>query len=200
MNDDEVFDAVKQTLSDVQMDRPIEAIEQRGRARRRNRRLFGVVAGGGLAAAAALALALPMASNQLGDSTTTGGTTAMKPAGFTVVTQPDGSVNLTLEPKHVLNPDALQKELAAAGIPAAVKVGELCRPRGEELPQADQVLKVKYVTDSGGRTDLVIVPSKMPENSRIYFSVFAVTPGDGLAKAAQFLVSNDDPMNCTPIP
>ncbi|MEV0393529.1 hypothetical protein [Polymorphospora rubra] len=62
MNDDEVWDAVKQTLSDVRMDRPVEAIEQRGRARRRKRRLFGVAAGGGVAAVAALALALPMAT------------------------------------------------------------------------------------------------------------------------------------------
>ncbi|MCZ7423610.1 hypothetical protein O7605_29300 [Verrucosispora sp. WMMA2121] len=59
MNDDEVWDAVKQTLSDVQMDRPVEAIEQRGRARRRKRHVLGLAAGGGVAAVAALALALP---------------------------------------------------------------------------------------------------------------------------------------------
>ncbi|MFV2104494.1 hypothetical protein [Micromonospora sp. LOL_024] len=66
MNDDEVWDAVKQTLSDVQMDRPVEAIEQRGRARRRNRHVFGLAAGGGVAAVAALALALPMATGSSG--------------------------------------------------------------------------------------------------------------------------------------
>lgn len=66
MNDDEVWNAVKQTLSDVQMDRPVEAIEQRGRARRRNRALFGVAAGGGLAAVTALALVLPMATQSGG--------------------------------------------------------------------------------------------------------------------------------------
>ncbi|MBE1488245.1 hypothetical protein [Plantactinospora soyae] len=72
MNDDEVWDAVKQTLSDVQMDRPVEAIEQRGRARRRKRHVFGVAAGGVVAAVAALALALPMA---------TGSGTAPAPTG-----------------------------------------------------------------------------------------------------------------------
>ncbi|MBQ1023915.1 hypothetical protein [Micromonospora sp. C95] len=72
MDDDEVWDAVKQTLSDVQMDRPVEAIEQRGRARRRNRNLLGLAAGGGVAAVAALALALPMA---------TGAGTAPAPSG-----------------------------------------------------------------------------------------------------------------------
>lgn len=62
MNDDEVWDAMKQTLSGVQMDRPVEEIEQRGRARRRNRKLVGAAAGGGLAAVAAFALILPMAT------------------------------------------------------------------------------------------------------------------------------------------
>ncbi|MER7586470.1 hypothetical protein ABTW72_02930 [Micromonospora sp. NPDC127501] len=62
MNDNEVWDAVRQTLSDVQMDRPVEAIEQRGRARRRKRRVLGLAAGGGVAAVAALALVLPMAT------------------------------------------------------------------------------------------------------------------------------------------
>ncbi|MEV0733176.1 hypothetical protein [Polymorphospora sp. NPDC050346] len=72
MNDDEVWNTVKQTLSDVKMDRPVEEIEQRGRARRRKRNVFGVAAGGGVAAVAALALALPMA---------TGSGTASAPTG-----------------------------------------------------------------------------------------------------------------------
>lgn len=72
MNDDEVWDAVRQTLSDVQMDRPVEAIEQRGRARRRKRHVLGLAAGGGVAAVVALALALPMA---------TGSGTAPAPTG-----------------------------------------------------------------------------------------------------------------------
>lgn len=92
MNDDEVWDAVKQTLSDVQMDRPVEAIEQRGRERRRNRALFGVAAGGGLAAVAAFALVLPMAtgsgttpaepgSQAAGAGTATAATAPEVPAG-----------------------------------------------------------------------------------------------------------------------
>ena len=86
MNDDEVWDAVKQTLSDVQMDRPVEAIEQRGRARRRKRHVFGVAAGGGVAVVAALALALPMAAGSGPAPTPTGpdyqaGAASPAPAG-----------------------------------------------------------------------------------------------------------------------
>jgi hypothetical protein len=62
MSDDEVWNAVKQTLSDVRMDRPVEAIEQRGRARQHRRRVLGIAAGGGVAAVTALALVLPMAT------------------------------------------------------------------------------------------------------------------------------------------
>lgn len=215
MNDDEVLNAVKNTLSAVQMDRPIEAIQQRGQAHRRNRRLFGVVAGGGLAAVAAVALGVPMANHQshpapvAGGGTTeattgatTGATTAMQPAAFTVTKLSDGSVKLTLDYKKILDPDALQKALAGAGIPAVVKAGVLCSPTGKELPQADQVFRVNQVNWPDGSAkeyDLVITPSKMPDNSRVYFSVFAVHPGQGYAKAAQYLVSTDDPMSCRPI-
>jgi hypothetical protein len=192
-------------------DRPIEAIEQRGRARRRNRGLFGVVAGGGLAAVAALALAVPMVSHHSGTvpaesgpvagASTAGDTPAAQQAAFTVATQADGSVELTLDPKKILNPDALQKALADAGIPAVVKAGVLCTPKGKELPESKEVFRVKRVTAPDGSTfyDLIITPSKMPQNSVIYFSVFAVNKVSGYAKAAWPLVSKDDPMNCRPI-
>ena len=213
MTDDEVLDAVKQTLSNVQMDRPIEAIEQRGQARRRNRGLLGVVAGGGLAAVVALAVALPMAANGSGQDPagtdpaaagSTAGSTAvsapaMEPVAFTVTRQADGSVELTLNYKQVLNPDALQKALAEAGIAAVVKADVLCTPKGKELPETKEVLRVKHVVEPDGsasRYDLVISPAKMPANSVVYFSVFPVQQGGGYAKAAQFLVLKDDPMSC----
>jgi len=176
MEDDEVLTAVKQTLADVQMDRPLEAIEQRGRARRRNRGLIGAVAGGGLAAA--LALALPIASHHNGTAPapsgpvaagTTAGTTApVQQVAFTVAKQVDGSVELTLDPKKILNPDALQKALADAGIPAVVKAGVLCTPKGKELPESKEVFRVKRVTAPDGSTfyDLVITPTKMPADPR----------------------------------
>jgi hypothetical protein len=65
MSDNEVLDAVRQTLSDVHMDRPLETIVQRGRNRRRVRVLCGV-ASGGLAVVVGAALAVPMLAGSTG--------------------------------------------------------------------------------------------------------------------------------------
>jgi|SRR5882724_2328565 len=211
MNDDEVLSTVRNTLSDVQMDRPVEAIEERGRARRRNRNLTGVVAGGGLAVAAALAVALPIAGHQSGKAPTTseplagGGATisapAMVPAAFTLAKQTDGSVKLTLKPSKLLNPAALEKALAGAGIPAVVKAGVLCKPKGTELPEAKEVFGVQTTGTSDGSPeyDLVIKAAKMPQNSEVYFSVFALQKGEGYAKFGKSLVTKGAPMACRTI-
>lgn len=213
MNDDEVLSAVRNTLSDVQMDRPVEAIEERGRTRRRNRNLTGVVAGGGLAVAAALALVLPTVFHKAGAAPATseplagGGAApvsapAMEPAAFTLATQADGSVKLTLKPNKLLNPAALEKALAGAGIPAVVKAGVLCEPKGATLPEAKEVFGVETTKGTGAGSpeyDLVIKAAKMPKNSEIYFSVFALQKGEGYAKFGKFLVTKGAPMACRTI-
>jgi len=202
MNDEEVLDAVKQTLSDVRMDRPIEAIERRGRARRRKRGLFGLAAGGGLAAVAALALALPMAAAQPSPDAAGSTTAALEPAAFTLVKQSDSTVRLTLRYQQILDPVDLQKALAHAGVPATVKTHALCTPRFRELRAAPQVYWTeRRAWPDGSPRDylLVIAPERMPANSRLYFSLVAARPAGEFAKAAQFLVSDDDPMICRPI-
>lgn len=202
MNDEEVLDAVKQTLSDVRMDRPIEAIERRGRARRRKRGLFGLAAGGGLAAVAALALTLPMATAQPTPDAAGSSTAALEPAAFTLVKQSDSTVKLTLRYQQILDPVDLQKALAFAGVPATVKTHALCTPAFGELRVAPKVYwtENRAWPDGSGRDYLlVIAPASMPANSRLYFSLVAAGPGDDFAKAAQFLVSDDDPMRCRPI-
>ncbi|WP_433220004.1 hypothetical protein ACQP00_16770 [Dactylosporangium sp. CS-047395] len=207
MTDDEVLDAVKKTLADVQMDRPIETIEQRGRTRRRNRGLLGVAAGAGLAALAAVAVAVPLLGGDPAAPTQTAPETggaaeapALEPAAFAVTKQADGSVELVLDYKKILNPDALQKALSDAGIPAVVKAGVLCTPQAKELPGADTVFRVKRVEEAGeSRYDLIINPAKMPKDSVVYFSVFAVHKGENYAKAAQYLVTKDAAMNCRAI-
>jgi hypothetical protein len=206
MNDDEVWTAVKKTLSDVQMDRPVETIEQRGRARRRNRGLLGATASGGLAAVAALALVLPTASDGSGTAPAgnapgaVGSAPALEPAAFTLVKQTDGSVKLTLDSKKLLNPAALEKALAGADIPAVVKAGALCTPKGEELPETKKVFGLQRATTAdGSRIDVVLRPASMPKGSIVYFSVFAVHKGDDYNKIARYLVTKNAPMTCRTI-
>ncbi|MEV6303914.1 hypothetical protein AB0M02_31235 [Actinoplanes sp. NPDC051861] len=208
MNDDEVLNAVKQTLSDVQMDRPVEAIEERGRARRRNRNLFGAVAGGGLAAVAALAVAFsggqpgaaPVTDQPLAGGGTATTAPAMETVGFTLAKETNGSVKVALDPKKLLDPTALEKALDSAGIPAVIKTGVLCEPEGRELPESDEVFHVKRVEEAGSsRYDLVINTSAMPENSEVHFSVFAVHKGEDFNKFGKYLVAKGAPMNCRTI-
>ena len=198
MTDDEVFDAMQKPLADVQMDRPVEAIERRGRSRRRNRTLLGTVAGGALAATAALAVAVPLLSDHATDAARPPvAAEAMEPAAFSVTRQADGTVELVLDYTKILNPAGLEKALAAAGIPAVVKADVLCTPQGKELPESMQVFAVKRVEDQdGSRYDLIIAPSRMPAGSVVYFSVFPIHQGAGYAKAAQYLVPKDAQMSC----
>ncbi|MGC4876311.1 hypothetical protein ACLQ26_08640 [Micromonospora sp. DT43] len=211
MNEDEVLNAMRKTLSDVRMDRPVEAIEKRGRTRRRNQGVLGVVAGGGLAAVAALALALPIGSDPSG-SAPAGGTApaapagdatvpVMEPAAFSVAKLADGSVQLRLKSKQVINPDALEKALADAGVQAVVKAGVLCTPKGKELPQIKDVLTFERIDGANeegvfGDSEWVIAPAKMPKDSNLHFSVFPVHKGGDYAKVAWALVPKGAPMNC----
>ena len=213
MRDDELLNVMKQTLSDTRMDRPVEAIEQRGRALRRQRRLLAATAGGGLAAVAALALALPMASHQPGTppdgtgpvagASTTGDAPAMEQVAFTIVKQANGSVELTLTAKVLLDPEALQKALTDAGIPAVVKAGVHCTPKGKQLPQYNEVFppvtseRPASVYPNG--LIIAIAPAKMPKNSVVYFSVYPASkgiPSKGYPVVDEYLVSKDAPMDC----
>ena len=208
MHDDEVLNAVRQTLSGVQMDRPVEEIEHRGRTRRRHRRLLGAAAAGGLAVVVALALALPSAGWRPGGGPATGGTggsaTAMQPVAFTVTRQSDSSVKLTLNLRQLFDPVALQQALAEAGVPAVVRAGVQCTPQTAELPEAGDVYRFERVTEPDGvssRFSMVITASKMPQGRLLYFSV--VTTGDDAThtkagKVGVFLVSGEDPMHCRP--
>ncbi|MEU5780332.1 hypothetical protein [Micromonospora lupini] len=209
MDEDEVLNAMRRTLSDVRMDRPVEVIEERGRARRRHRGVLGLAAGGGLAAVAALALALPIGAGPSGSAPAGGAAApaaeqaapAMEPAAFSVAKLADGSVQLRLKSKQVINPEALEKALADAGVPTAVKAGVLCTPEDMELPQIKDVLtfdRIDGANEDGvyGDSEWVIAPAKMPKGSILHFSVFPVHKGEGYAKVAWALVPKGAPMNC----
>ena len=204
MNDNEVLDAMKQTVSPVQLDRPVEEILRRGRARRRNRTAAGL-AGGGLAAVAALALTLTAANFQPAKdavgraaappAAATSAPAKMVPVGWTLSRASDSQVKLALSGEQILDPDALQRALDEAGIHAVIKTRVLCTPKNAELPEANAVYRTA-VEPPDYQYTFIITPAKMPAGSRLYFSIFNPLGGKKLAKVAVALVSNDDPMIC----
>ena len=114
---------LRDSLSGVAMpERPrLEAIMARGRARRRHG--LSAVAGlsvAGAAAGTALAVGL---TGVLGPARTPG---TIRTAAFTLVSNSNGTATLTINPKELLDPAALQSDLARYGIPAKVTTGSFC--------------------------------------------------------------------------
>jgi hypothetical protein len=115
--------ALRNSLSGVAVSDPprLESITARGRARRRHRRsaLAGLSVAG---AAAGTALALGL-TGVLGPARTP---TTIRTASFTLVSNADGTATLTINPKELLDPTALQSDLAQYGIRAKVTSGSFC--------------------------------------------------------------------------
>ncbi len=124
MTDDEVLNAVADSLSASPVPGHPEptAIMARGRARRHRRR-----AGIGLAgAAAAAASALGLASVLAGGSAPALAGGQVHTTAFTLVKNANGTVSLTLTMGQMFNPNALQQALGQDGIPALVKINTQC--------------------------------------------------------------------------
>ena len=122
MTDGAELRELRHSLSGVAMpERPrLEAITARGRARRRHR--LSAVAGVSVAAAAGTALALGL-TGVLGPAGAPG---TIRTASFTLLSNSNGTATLTINPKELLDPAALQSDLAQYGIPAKVTSGSFC--------------------------------------------------------------------------
>ncbi len=185
MNDNDVLEWVKDTMSQIHMDTPIEAIFTRGRSRRR-RRLSGL-AGAGVAIGLGLALAVSIN----GGSGTVPPRHVVSPAklmAFTLVSRPDGTATLTLTKGQLPDPNDLRQQLAEAGVPAVVMVGSRCDSQGGDPSGLDQVVSSKRLTD--GTVILVITPSAMPEGSELAIGFFSNGQTWNLVRV-------DAPLTCT---
>jgi hypothetical protein len=127
MNDiDNVLLQARDSLAGAHMDTPVEAIFTRSRSQR-HRRLEGLSAAGvaGVAASTGLALGLAGAFGSASPQPAHGGVHAHL-AAFSLTSNQNGTVTLTLRPNAPLNPGAIQHALAQHGIPALVKAGSYC--------------------------------------------------------------------------
>jgi len=119
VNDAEVITAVKASYAGIHMDVPLDVIVRRGRRLRARRRLPGLAAAAGIVAALALAVAALVPGS--GSARAPGGSTGTERlAAWTVVSQPGGSVKVTLRWPHIRDVAGLQDRLRAHGIPARV--------------------------------------------------------------------------------
>ena len=123
MSDSEVLRTASDSLCAMPIASPptVAAITARGRARRRHR--LSAIAGLSVAGAAAGTALV------LGLTGVLGGTQApatIRTASFTLVSNSNGTATLSISPKELLDPAALQSDLAQYGIPAKVTAGSLC--------------------------------------------------------------------------
>lgn len=169
MNDDEVLYAVRQSLSGVRMQVPVDEVVSRGRERRRVR--YGLI-GGGLATAACVAVALPLTSpGSTAAPETTARSSQAASTGWTLVKNDQGMVELVLQPALFRGPTALESALAEAGIPAVVRAGVMCGVKGEPgwVGDPDDIFVQRNQPD--GKVATVIDPKAIPAGSHLVFSL-----------------------------
>ena len=179
MSDTEVLRAASDSLSALPVASPpdVEAIMARGRARRRHR--LSAVAGASVAAAAGTALALGL-TGVLGPARTPG---TIRTVAFTLVSNSDGTATLTINPKELLDPAALQSDLAQYGIPAKVTSGSFCSsdpaPAGfSQVVPGQPAGSGTGTPQSGVRPTITIDPSAMPAGAELSIGYFQLSPGE----------------------
>jgi hypothetical protein len=130
MNDNSALGTVRaslttarDSLTEVHMTTPLDTIVHRGRASRRRHRLIRLAGTAGVMAAA---LALVVGLTGIIGSAPAHRTGTIRTAAFTIVSQANGTVTLTINPNVLIDPGTLQSDLAHDGIPAMVTVGSFC--------------------------------------------------------------------------
>ena len=91
----------------------------------------------------------------------------IRTASFTLVSNSDGTATLTINPKELLDPAALQSDLAQYGIPAKVTSGSFCfsdpHPDGfSQVVSSYPAREGSYSPQSGVQPTITIDPSAMP--------------------------------------
>jgi hypothetical protein len=187
MNDNEVLTKVRDGMSGIRMDTPVDQILAKARFQRRSRRL--VMAGA--VSVVTLGLGLTAVFSAAGTNHPTGPATAQL-AAFSISGGPHGASSLTLRKgeQYRLNPVALRQALAHHDITALVTVGKSCdsNPEPEGLDRA--VISQRH---PDGSVTLTINPVAMPAGSEL--SIGYYTTGTTFA-----LIEQGAPLNCSSAP
>jgi len=198
MSDNEVLCAASDSLSALPVASPpdVEAIMARGRARRRRR--LSAVASVSVAAAAGTALALGL-TGVLGPARTPG---TIRTVSFTLVSNSDGTATLTINPKELLDPAALQNDLAHYGIPAKVTSGSFCSsdpaPAGfSQVVPGRPAGSGTGTPQTGGQPTITIDPSAMPAGAELSIGYFQLSSGE---QQANVVLIDTSSYTCTSTP
>jgi hypothetical protein len=203
LSDNEVLRAASDSLSGMPVASPpdVESIMARGRARRR-RRLSGVtgLSVAGVAAGTALVLGL---TGVLGSAGTPG---RIRTAAFTLASNSNGTATLTINPKELLDPAALQSDLAQYGIPAKVTSGSLCTSD----PAPAGFSQVVSVSPAGEHTAtpqpvekpaITIDPAAMPAGTELSVGDFQLSTGQYVGEQqADFVLIDASSYTCSTTP
>jgi hypothetical protein len=203
MSDNEVLRVASESLSAMLVANApdVEAITARGRARRRHR--LSAVAG--LSAAGAVAgtvLALGL-TGVLGPARTPG---TIRTATFTLASNSNGTATLTIDPKELLDPAALQSDLAQYGIPAKVTTGSFCSsnpaPSGFSQVVSSYPAGAYTVTPQNGiHPTITIDPSAMPAGTELSVGDFQLSSGAYSGEQqADFVLIDTSSYTCSSTP
>ena len=198
LSDNEVLRAASDSLSAIPVASPpdVAAIMARGRARRRHR--LSAVAGASVAAATGTALALGL-TGALGPARTPG---TIRTTSFTLVSNSNGTATLTINPKELLDPAALQSDLAQYGIPANVTSGSFCSsdpaPAGfSQVVPGQPAGSSTGTPQTGGQPTITIDPSAMPAGAELSIGYFQLSPGE---QQANVVLIDTSSYTCTSTP
>ncbi|MGH3265425.1 MAG: hypothetical protein ACRDNS_25920, partial [Trebonia sp.] len=126
----------------------------------------------------------------------------IKTASFTLHKNANGTATLTINPKELLEPDALQSDLAQYRIPAKVTAGSFCSsnppPAGfsqvvTEQPTGPQTVTPQPVV----KPTVTIDPSAMPSGAELSIGDFQLADGEQQANA---VLMNASSYTCTSTP
>jgi hypothetical protein len=197
MNDDALLTAmrssltgVKNSLTDVHLDRPVSAITGRARARRMRR---GLSAGAAAAVALGAGLTLALTAGQAVSRSV-----HVNLDAWSVNTTPAGQVELTV--RELQDQALLEQTLADAGVPAIVNFGEFCGA----ADQADNLTGTTgahfpgpAMTSGGALLAITINPAAIPSGAKADIGVEDIGTGHGIF--ADEIIKDGASLSCHPI-
>ena len=154
----------------------------------------------GAAAGTALALGLT------GVAGPASGPGTIQTAAFTLASNANGTATLTINPQELLDPAALQSDLAQYGIPAKVTTGSLCTsdpaPAGfSQVVSSNPAGPTTATPTAVAQPSMTIDPSAMPAGTELSVGNFQLSSGAYSGEQqADFVLIDTSSYTCSSTP